>query len=250
MERRELSEAVESLQNLLVSYATGGPGNELEFRQYRETLLAEPTLATRLPRFIKTNRDLRQFWAFIKKQSPTYQGRREFLWSEFRPLLEELEANHSSPSEQAVTDALAVLNSDTVHEAWRRALDRRYDDPDAALTSARSLLETVCKHILDADGKPYDDKFDLPKLWKVTADNLNVAPSAETEPTLRQIFSGCISVVQGIGTLRSKLGDAHGKGASAPAAEPRHAELAVNLAGAVATFLIATWEAEKSKGEP
>ena len=28
-------------------------------------------------------------------------------------------------------------------------LQRRFDDPDGAITAARTLLETVCKHILD-----------------------------------------------------------------------------------------------------
>lgn len=245
MNRQELSEKLETFQNLLISYATGGQVDEVEFKRYREELLADSLVGSRLPRFLRTNRDLRQFWAFIKQQSPSYQGRREFLWGEFRPLLEELEARVSAPSEHAVTDALGVLNSDTVHEAWRRALERRHDDPDGAITSARSLLETVCKHILDERGMRYDETLDWPKLWKLTADQLNISPGPDTEPILRQIFSGCVSVVQGVGAMRSKMGDAHGKRASTPRAQPRHAELAVNLAGAAATFLIASWEAEQ-----
>jgi Abortive infection C-terminus len=43
-----------------------------------------------------------------------------------------------------------------------------------------------------------------------------------------------------------KLSDAHGKGKVPAKPEARHAELAVNLAGAMATFLVQTWEAQNT----
>jgi hypothetical protein len=61
------------------------------------------------------------------------------------------------------------------------ALERRSDDPEGAITSARTLLETVCKHILDEGGIKYDDDADLPKLYRVTADVLDLAPSQQSE---------------------------------------------------------------------
>jgi len=41
------------------------------------------------------------------------------------------------------------------------------------------------------------------------------------------------------------IADAHGKGAAGTKPAPRHAELAVNLSGTMATFLLQTWEARK-----
>jgi hypothetical protein len=38
------------------------------------------------------------------------------------------------------------------------------------------LLETVCKHILDAAQLPYPDDADLPKLWDLAAEQLNLVP--------------------------------------------------------------------------
>jgi hypothetical protein len=49
-------------------------------------------------------------------------------------------------------------------------------------------------------------------------------------------------VVEGLGSLRNKIGDAHGTGKAAVRPAPRHAQLAVNLAGAMTTFLIETWQ--------
>jgi hypothetical protein len=106
------------------------------------------------------------------------------------------------------------------------------------------LLETVCKHILDKCGGAYDDDADLPKLYRLTAEVLNLAPSQQIEQIFKQIFGGCQTIVEGLGALRNKLSDAHGKGKVLAKPEARHAELAVNLAGTMATFLISTWEKE------
>jgi hypothetical protein len=46
-----------------------------------------------------------------------------------------------------------------------------------------------------------------------------------------------------LGTIRNRVGDAHGRGTDAVRVEPRFARLAVNLSGAMATFLVESWEA-------
>ena len=45
--------------------------------------------------------------------------------------------------------------------------------------------------------------------------------------------------------LRNRLGDAHRHGKRPVKPLPRYAELAVNLAGSMASFLLATFEARK-----
>ena len=102
-------------------------------------------------------------------------------------------------------------------------------------------------HILDEAGVAHSDKDDLPKLYKETAKQLNMAPEQHQEEVFKQILVGCQTVIQGVGTLRNKLSDAHGKGRKAVKPSPRHATLAVNLAGSMAAFLVATWEERSSK---
>jgi hypothetical protein len=130
-----------------------------------------------------------------------------------------------------------------VQAAWLKALERKASDPEGAITSARTLIESVCKHILDAAGVEYDDGTELPKLYKLTAEILNLAPSQHTEAVFKQVLGGCTAVVEGLGSLRNRLSDAHGKGKGGSKPAPRHAELAVNLSGALATYLLATWDA-------
>ena len=242
--RNDLLEAVEEFQNLLVSYSTGGGGEDADYKRLRERLLNEPRLADQLPRFVRTCRDLFQYWQFIKYEFRSYAERREFLWSEFRPILESLERG-GTPAESSVGELLARLSAGSVHEVWERALDRRADDPEGAITTARTLLETVCKHILDDLEVTYSDDVDLPKLYRLTSEALNIAPSQHTETIFKQILGGCTAVVEGLGALRNRLGDAHGKGTKSVKPAPRHAQLAVNLAGAMATFLYETWDTRK-----
>ena len=151
-----------------------------------------------------------------------------------------------SPASQDVSAVLASFDEDSVHAAWQKAIARKNIDPEGAITSARTLLETVCKHILDEQGIEYQMTDDLPKLWHKCAESLNLAPSQHTLEPFKQVLGGCASVVQGLGTVRNRIGDAHGQGRSPVRPKPRHAALAVDLAGAMATFLVATYN-EKRK---
>lgn len=236
-----LFEKVQTLQDLLVSFSTNGGGNDAEYKALREEL-CRSSISSQLPAFVRRNRDLGQFWQFIKHKFPTYAERRQYIWSEFSPVLETLEHTSMSPADQGITDALVHLDAEYVAQIWQQALQRRAENPEAAITSARTLLESVCKHILDDLSVPYDDTADLPKLYHLTAKELKLAPSEHTEQVFKQILGGCQTVVEGLGSLRNRLGDAHGKGKLPVRPAARHAELAVNLAGTMATFLVATWQ--------
>ena len=175
---RELFELVETLQNTLMSFATGGEIDANEYKQIREVLVGNPDIQELLPSFIRVNRDLRQMWPHFKRVSPTYQGRREYLWKEFAPLLDALQPGKGAPGDERVEAVLTVLSSASVHSAWQTALERRTSDPDGAITSARTLLETVCKHILD----------DLKIEYDVSAGDGRVARPfsfAPTDPSMR-----------------------------------------------------------------
>ena len=237
----------ETLQNLLIGTATGGSTIDADYGELRLAMIANRSLASLMPRFIHTNRDLSQFWQFIKYKFGTYKERRDYIWEEFRPLLTYLEQGGSGPADARVTDVLEKYDAEHVQSAWTKALERRASDPEGAITSARTLLESVCKHILDDQNERYDEKDDLPKLYRRTAEKLNLAPSQHTAEVFKQILGGCTAVVEGLGTLRNRLSDAHGKGKLGVRPAPRHAELAVNLSGALAMFLLSTDEGLKDK---
>ena len=189
-----------------------------------------------------------QFWGFIKHKFGTYEERRKYIYKQFRPLFDYLEANDRSPNVVSTGETLERFDAENVHQVWEKALDRRSDDPEGAITAARTLLESVCKHILDGAEIEYGDD-DLPKLWRKCAKALNLAPSQHQEAVFKTILGNCASIVQSVGAIRNKVGDAHGQGRHSVKPAPRHAELVVNLAGTMASFLVATWEARNRIGD-
>jgi len=238
-------ERAEYLQNILLSTATGGPQEDPHYKLLRQYFADNHTTLDILPKFIRTSRDLSQFWSFIKAQFPTYQERRNFIWGEFSPLMDFLEGKNSKPSDTSISEVLKSFDEDGIHRVWAKALERRKTDPEGAITMARTLLETVCKHILDNSNVAYErDKIELPDLYKLTSKELNIAPSQHTQEIFKQILGGVSSVVIGLGALRNRLGDAHGQGKLPVRPAERHAHLAVNLAGATAIFLVETWRSK------
>jgi len=231
------------LQNLLIAHATGGASENNDYFLLRRIFIDNSQTKYKLPEFVRTNRDLDQFWGFIKLKFKHYAERREFIYSQFAPLLDHLEGKTSAPADDNISEGLKSFNEDGVHSVWSRALERRKSDPEGAITAARTLLETVCKHILDERNIQYDSrKIELHELYKLTANELNLSPSQHTHDIFKQILGGCTAVVNGLGTLRNRLGDAHGQGSMPIKPAPRHAELAVNLAGTVALFLVSTFK--------
>jgi uncharacterized protein YfkK (UPF0435 family) len=239
-------EKAEMLKNIVTSCAEGGSRDDSrDYAVIRMIFLRNPKISEKLPRFIKTCRNLPEIWSFIKPKFAHYHERREFIREEFDPLLAMLESEARSPSDDSISETVRNVSSDYIQEVWKKALERRATDPEGAITAARTLLESVCKHILDAKSVQYDDSADLPKLYTLTSKQLNLSPSQHTEQLFKQILGGCQTVVEGLGALRNRHSDAHGKGSTGTRPAPRHAELAVNLAGTMATFLLQTWESKK-----
>ena len=164
---------------------------------------------------------------------PTYQVR-------------ESAAKKGQPAEKSISEVLSSFDESGVHNAWEKALERREIDPEGAITAARTLLETVCKHIIESAGRAYGKNDDLGKLYATMAGCINLAPSQHTEQVFRSILGNCQSVVGNLAAIRNRLGDAHGQGRLQVKPQARHAELAVNLAGSMAMFLISTWNARNT----
>ena len=249
-EETDLDRAL-ALQNGLMAFATGGKfdGENQYYQELRALFAGRADTKEKLPDFMRRCRDLSQFWIFIKNKYPTYQERRNYLLEEFQTLLEYLETQERTPGVIPISATLESFDPEHVHAIWQKALDRRIDDPEGAITAARTLVETVCKHILDDIGIGYPDDADLPKLWSITAEQLNLAPQQHQEGLFKQILGNCQSVVNNLGAIRNRVGDAHGHGRNPVKPKPRHAELAVNLAGTMASFLVETWREIQKKNK-
>jgi len=240
-----LAETVEALQTVLVARATGLSYDDRWYKQLRRVLVQNDAIAPVLPSFVRVCRDLSQFRGHISKVGG-YVERRRYIWEGLRAAHDVAEGRTPANTGRQLSDVLATLSLDEVDHVWRRGLERLPRDPAGAITAARSLLESTCKHILDAEGIEYDDALELPKLYRLTASALKLAPDQSGEQLFKQVLGACHTVVEGVAAIRNKFGDAHGKGAGAITPSDRHARLALNLAGSAAMFLVETWKCSEA----
>lgn len=231
---------VEYFQDGIVARATGNDFDNQLYIAVRNKLISNKSLDKLLPDWIKTKRTIDQFWTFIKGRFSTYQERREFLWEEFSAALNYLETKSTSPLEESI-----VFDEAHIHSQWQKAIERQKTEPEGAITLARTLIESILKHILDEQKIEYKDGAELPDLYREVSKSLNLAPEKHQEQIFKQILGGASGIISGLGALRNKLGDAHGKSKNSVKPSKRHSELAVNLAGAMAIFLFKTFKETK-----
>jgi hypothetical protein len=235
-------EQARALEALATAVAAGRktPQDVRYYISLRDALRSDSLVWENLPPFIRVCRTTGHFWAFIKSKFPTYHERRVFISSEFLRTFDLLE-RQPGPADAAVGDALSNLSNEAVTKTWHKALARVEADPEGAITLARTLLESTLKLILERHSVDYVDTSDLNDLYAKSAKLLSLAPSDHEAEPIRRILGSLQNLVNGLGTLRNRLSDAHGRGEKVPARpSPRHARLAVNSAGAAAAFLCET----------
>jgi len=114
------------------------------------------------------------------------------------------------------------------------------EDPEQAIGSAKELLETILKVILETEEK--STKGDIPKLLKAALKNIGLDPKTvgKTIPgneIIKRTISNLGQVVIGVAEVRNLYGTGHGR-AQSKELEIAHARLVVNAAISVATFLL------------
>lgn len=119
-------------------------------------------------------------------------------------------------------------------------------DPALAIGSAKELVETTAKTILDARQIPYGTGDDLPKLTKAVCGALGQLPDSVPEAAkgaevIRRTLSNLASLAQGLAELLGLYGTGHGRSGTARGLGPRHARLAVGAAATLATYLFDTY---------
>ncbi|MGY6703969.1 abortive infection family protein [Roseinatronobacter sp.] len=212
-------------------------------------LMNHPASKRLLPEFVRHSNDaasVRATLMNVASGSGSWAIRRGHVSDAFKPILEFLETGGGA-AEHAITDGLTSYDAPAVQAFWAKALERRSTDPDGAVTAASALLEEVCKHIIEDSGNEWETNWNIPRLYVETSKILNLAPSQHQEVVFKTILGNCQSVVQNIGSLRNKGGDAHAGGRSRVPFKPRHAALTVNLSGSMALFLIETWQSIAEK---
>lgn len=239
----DLFECAIVLRDNIVGLTTNG-GSEALYRLARTRMMDDPASKRLLPAFVRHSIDARSVQAAlsgIASGHGSWAIRRGHVIEAFVPLLTFLESGGGA-ADATITHGLTRYDAPAVQAFWAKALERRTTDPEGAVTAASTLLEEVCKHIIEDSGGEWDPSWNIPKLYAVASKILNLAPSQHQEEIFRSILGNCQSVVQSIGSLRNKGSDSHAGGRSRVSFKPRHAALTVNLAGSMALFLVETFQ--------
>jgi hypothetical protein len=177
--------------------------------------------------------------SFIREMLSTLRARGRQLADNVRHLTQALNVPVTN-AEAALESAAHELGYDDVLSEWHRAQDAVHLDPRDAITRASSLVETVCKHILSARGATDGLDGDIQRLLKATLKVLELEPHAQLTKDLRALSGGIVTVIHSLGALRTHEGTAHGHEPGDRPPTGVEGRLAVNLAGAAATFLMET----------
>ena len=150
-----------------------------------------------------------------------------------------------------ISTAVAHLDAPELHRQLERMRASVDTDPGLTLGTAKELVETACKTILDERGRAFDSEWDVGRLVKEAREALSLLPSdipdeAKGAAAMKKVVSSLGSLAQGLAELRNLYGTGHGRSGKRKGIQARHARLASGSAAALATFLLEThWEKAK-----
>lgn len=139
--------------------------------------------------------------------------------------------------EQLVDEIAASDNKSALRNSWDRAIERSKNDPMGSITAANSFLESVMKWIVEHSGQPVPEN--RKKLFELTVTLVSdCLPSGQDSAILGHFDT----IMRELGSLRSKIGDAHGATSTTRPPSSSQAMLSVNLAGSLALYLLDSFD--------
>jgi|GEM_PF-822491 len=129
-------------------------------------------------------------------------------------------------------------NSDLL-ELWNKSLKRLSEDPNGAITSAKTFVEQVCKKIAHTADHPIDGTEDLPKLFGLALTALVLDSDNKQVQADKAVARSLFSIINTVATKRNVYGDAHARlQPDIDSSLRTQAELVVALATAVSLYLL------------
>lgn len=165
---------------------------------------------------------------------------RSIIWSAKLPAIDEVEGTPDMGEIFADSSLADVLR------LWTNAKARLRDDPDGAITAARTMIESACKVLINECGGSYTNNDDLSKLFKELSSKLGMFSGSQVADEYRKLGGACSTIVNAISFIRNRTGDAH---SSAEQVDTAHASLVVNLAGSLVSYLVATNNMRKNDNQ-
>ncbi|WP_415895896.1 abortive infection family protein [Neptuniibacter sp. PT34_22] len=129
------------------------------------------------------------------------------------------------------------------HDDFERAIAFIDTDPEQAMGSASSILESICKGVLERLKITIPKDQTLKSLVKATYGAMDLSPESHADPDIKQVLGGIANAAVGIGVIRTKHSSFHGRTDAQKRYRltARHARLAVGSSAVLGCFLIETY---------
>jgi hypothetical protein len=143
---------------------------------------------------------------------------------------------HNFISRTPIGLSFSRIRETAFREDWVICQSRIEISPAAAITAARTMLETLLKTIISERGGEPDATGDIGKLIKQAGDLLGI--NRGTQRAEHQILSGLGAIINGLATISNAAGDRHGNVGGKSIDDPYFADLCVNAAGTIGLAFI------------
>jgi hypothetical protein len=202
------------------------------------------------PNGIKDNRSVEEFIDSMFYDNSPYGENMSYISSLFNPYIDYIEIKNIDVKILHIDcEVPNTLSYSHILEDITKCENRiESGDYSGAITSAKSLIEGVCKEIIfNIKGEDISGSPNLPTLFNNVRNHLNLDPgNEELQKSLKQVLSGLIQIVHGLNEVRNKSGDSHTRKVKPSL---HHALLVTNSAKTVVNFLFHTYEYQRNLGK-
>lgn len=236
-------ELVDRFANAFAGPNSGFSGREItdHFRKYSNLITPydeyniKPTRAELFSSAVGSLPANLQYYSLNDLTFFEYESKYRYPSAQERTTLREALHNLISPSPIGLS--FSRIRETAFREDWVTCQTRLiFTNPPAAITAARTLLETLLKTIISERGGEPDASGNLGHLLKQVEALLGFERGERQAE--HQVFSGLASVVTGLSAISNIAGDRHGTIGGKTIDDPYFANLCINAAGTVGLAFI------------
>ena len=158
------------------------------------------------------------------------------------------------PNLQPIAEIAVRFDSSYLQIQIGRMEDAVESDPALAIGTAKELIETCCKTILQERGQSLGNNPEMSELTKETFKQLkltrdDVPNATQGAEAIKRVLSNLGSISNDLNRLRGLYGTGHGQTASTSMLSSRHARLAVGSAATLVRFLFESHTEQQSTAD-
>ena len=154
---------------------------------------------------------------FSSSRTTSMQSYRQSVLDFFKPLRSQLaEMEGRGDLEIKERRSANLRDPAAIRELLTRLQRTAQSDPPLAIGTAKELVESTAKAVLQERGQEVDDKYDLPTLVKRAQEAIGLHPGSthpgpDSTGAVKRILGGLTTIVMGLGELRKRgYGTGHG----------------------------------------